>query len=228
MTPNTLAFYTKQNSPLHIGIIPDGGRRWAKVNHSTLAEAYDKSREMLQKMAVFFFSKNVDTLSIYVASIENFKRNSEEKDAFCGVVETSLRKDFLVMALHLQVKIRVVGDRNILTNSLLTSIKKIETDTFNHSKGIINLCIAYHPAHEIQRAIEKSNHQGDFLEYLDIKKPLNFVIRTGNANVLSNFLPLQSGFARLYFLEKLFNDLSIDEVAEIYNTYLELDLKYGE
>lgn len=225
---NTLGFYPNQNSPLHIGIIPDGGRRWAKAHHSTLAKAYDRSREILQRMAVFFFSKNVDTLSIYVASIENFKRSNKEKDAFCGVVEASLKTDFLALAHFLQVRINIVGYRKSLTDRLLTSIRKIETETIDYNKGIINLCIAYHPLHEIQDAIEKSNHQGNFHEYLDIKKPLNFVIRTGNANVLSNFLPLQSGFARLYFLEKLFNDLSIDEVAEIYQAYEGLNLKYGE
>jgi len=228
MTFNSLAFYPNKNSPLHIGIIPDGGRRWAKEHQTSLTEAYDKSKEMLQKMADFYFAQNVDTLSIYVASHENFKRSEEEKSAFSNVVEVSLQTDFLDLAHRLQVKIMIVGDRKLFANSLLTSVEKIETDTADYIKGEINLCIGYHPVLEIQRAIEKSIHPENFLKHLDIKKPLNFIIRTGDANVLSNFLPLQSGFARIYFIKKLFNDLTMDNVFDVYQSYLSLNLKYGE
>ena len=59
-------------------------------------------------------------------------------------------------------------------------------------------------------------------------KPLDLIIRTGDANLLSNFLPIQSSFARLYFINKLFNDINNADIEEIINSFSQIYRKYGE
>jgi undecaprenyl diphosphate synthase len=53
------------------------------------------------------------------------------------------------------------------------------------------------------------------------------VIRSGGANVMSNFLPLQSAYARLYFFDALFNALEWADIERCLSEYRGLDRKYG-
>jgi undecaprenyl diphosphate synthase len=77
------------------------------------------------------------------------------------------------------------------------------------------------------QAINDSNDE-NFVDLLAVKKPVDVIIRSGAANLLSNFLPIQSGFARLYFYDKLFNDLTVADVQSTYQKFIQQNLKYGE
>jgi undecaprenyl diphosphate synthase len=61
-----------------------------------------------------------------------------------------------------------------------------------------------------------------------VKRPLDLIIRSGGANLTSNFLPLQSGFARLYFLDELFNDVKLETVIGIMDGFNDLNRKFGD
>ena len=92
----------------------------------------------------------------------------------------------------------------------------------------LNICIAYNPLYEIWESAKKSSTPSDFLNNLWVKTPLDLVIRTGKANLISNFLILQSGFARMYFIDKLFNDIQISDIKQIMDTFKKNERKYGE
>lgn len=222
------SYHPKKGDPLHIGIIPDGGRRWAKKKGVSLYESYSKSFEVLLKLISYFYSEDVDEISIYVASAQNFKRSHNEINDISNILRNGMDNELLSLAHQLKFKLNIVGEIEELSNDLNKSIIKIHNETSVYKKRKLNLCIAYNPLDEIIQAFEKSTKHEDFIENLYITKPLNMIIRTGNANLLSNFLPLQSGFARLYFSDKLFNDLSMNDIERTFKEYLQLELKYGE
>ena len=62
------------------------------------------------------------------------------------------------------------------------------------------------------------------------KLSLDLVIRTGDAITLSDFLPIESRYAQLYFLPTLFNDLTVDDLMGICDQYEAAlpTLKHGE
>lgn len=68
----------------------------------------------------------------------------------------------------------------------------------------------------------------EIYNYLEIPHPVDILIRTGGAQTLSGFMLPQLAFARLFFLNKLFNDLTVQEVKDIVGVYRECGLKYGE
>lgn len=58
--------------------------------------------------------------------------------------------------------------------------------------------------------------------------PADILIRTGGAQTLSGFMLPQIAFARLFFLDKLFNDLTVKETLDLIKMYQKYELKYGE
>jgi len=101
--------------------------------------------------------------------------------------------------------ISLVGERELLNNNFLNSFVEIENKTQYFSKTRLYLLTAYNPLLEIVSALR--NAKGipeELVDYLWIKDPVDAIIRTSNANLLSNFLPIQSGFARFYVTAPLF------------------------
>ena len=92
----------------------------------------------------------------------------------------------------------------------------------------LGLCFAYDPFDEVEHALLSRKGDDPLANHFWIPEPLDLVIRTGDANLISNFLPLQSGFARLYFTGELFNDLAIEQVQRILNEFTTLSRHFGE
>jgi undecaprenyl diphosphate synthase len=213
--------------PLHVGLIPDGGRRWAANNACSLAEAYNQTCQKLERLFETLWQLNVDELSIYIASKENFRRPENEIKAFVEITKKALGTHIAQLAVKHQVRVCVAGSKSILPDELIEAVNTLENATQNHADGTLNLCIGYHPADEISHALKTAPKPEAFYNYLWVKKPLDLIIRSGGANVLSNFLPLQSGYARLYFFNDFFNDLKNETIQQTIENYCNEVLKYG-
>jgi len=218
----------KNKNSLHVGLIPDGGRRWAKKHSVSLSESYAVSRDLIVEIAKYLFSHGVNELSIYLSSTQNFRRTESEIDSFTTITSNGIGKEILKLAKLLNIQVIVVGDDSSISSKTISLINSHNKNIDNVLLRKINLCISYNPSDEIENAIRQTEGDRSFVEYLWVKKPLDLIIRTGNANLLSNFLPLQSGFARLYFVDDLFNDLSLSSVISIMEGFKNLNRKFGD
>ena len=100
--------------------------------------------------------------------------------------------------------------------------------TSGNRKGTLNLLLAYDPIEEIIQAFRTSTNHERFYEDLWVTKPVDLVIRTGGAKLLSNFLPLQCGYARLYCYDKLFNDFTTEDLDEVVHQFSMIERKFGK
>ena len=64
--------------PTHVGLIPDGMRRWAKTNDATLAEAYLRGAEKVTDILVRLYQNGVRTISVYNLSRADLGRSDAE------------------------------------------------------------------------------------------------------------------------------------------------------
>ncbi len=221
-------FHPSKSEYLHIGLIPDGGRRWAAKNRTDLTHSYAVSRKLIKQFIPLFIEKKVDELSIYLASAQNFKRSKEESDAFLLQIKEGLTRDAQHFIEDMNVQIKIVGKMERFAGIDFDDILNVPVYQSNNPKLRINLCIDYNPLDEIINAFSRTDAPANFLEFLWVQHPVNLVIRTGDVNLISNFLPLQTAYARLYFSEKLFNDLKWSDVESFINAYRQADIKYGE
>jgi undecaprenyl diphosphate synthase len=216
-----------KSHPLHIGIIPDGGRRWAVQNACSLIDSYDFTRQKLYEFVPKLLQNGVNQISIYLSSKENFRRSEQEVKAFVDTSVAALLNDIRKLAYAEHLHVKVAGIREGLPQKYINAIELIENETIDFTSAKLNLCIGYHPHDEIIHAINAADSAAGFVNHLWVNTPIDLVIRTGGANLLSNFLPLQSGYARLYFFNELFNNLKWENILSILNEYKNENLKYG-
>lgn len=214
--------------PNHIALIPDGGRRWAEKHGRTYIESYSNSMQIVLEIIDYIFKKGTEYFSIFFASTSNFKRTSQEVFDFCTAEWDFLNNIFLSYAINNDIRIKIVGTYNADLKPFEKSIENIEKETEKGNKTVY-FCFNYNSIDEIDMAVKKSSETGEsFVNYLQIPHPVDILIRTGNANVLSGFLLPQIASARIFFFEKLFNDFTLRELKKTINDYLSYDLKYGE
>jgi len=229
MPYTTLDFHPEKGMlPNHVGLIPDGTRRWAKENKISLSEAYINAMQNITYSLDFFFQQGIKAVSIYLSSIQNLRRSSDEIDALFRA-EVLLYDAMLPhIAKKFEAKVTTAGKTDLLPDYLQTSINSITYNTSGYSSTRLYLCNAYSPLDEVINALNNSGNTDSFINYLWVPEPLDLVIRTSGANLLSNFLPLQSGYARIYTIDKLFNDASIKDFNNILTDFKNLTRLYGD
>ncbi|GEM_PF-643162 len=212
----------------HIGLIPDGARRWAKRENVSLPDAYLHSMQKLTQHIEFFFNEGIQAISIYLSSIYNFKRSDVEVTAFCEAETTLCNKTLPNLAKRFGTRIIVAGKVEILPLYLRKALEEIDKLTSSQSQTRLYLCAAYNPLDEIVNAFRLADNPDDFIRRLWVPEPLDLVIRTSGESTLSNFLPLQAGYARLYFIDKLFNDTEVVDFQMALTKFKGLIRHYGD
>ncbi|NTW24664.1 MAG: hypothetical protein HGA37_08195 [Lentimicrobium sp.] len=223
-----LEFYPESSrKSIHIGIIPDGGRRWATNHKVSVRESYLRTKQLLAEIVDKLYANGIFEISLYLSSKENFKRPDNEVMAFNSVSIDAISDEIFQIAISRKINVKVAGLKGNLPEKYQAKIEFIEKETCSFENARLNLCIAYNPIEEIQQAFQKADGPDDFINHLWIKNPVDLIVRTGGANLLSNFIPLQSAYARLFFVDKLFNDINWNDFESIIKTYRLLDRKYG-
>ncbi len=217
---------TKENIPVHVGLIPDGTNRWAIKQEIKLVDAYTSAWIKIEEFLEFFFKRGATCASIYFSSIQNFKRSSAQINSFCSAQNIFISTFFNSFLTKFPAKVNPVGNLSYVPDYFRESLLNIKKKTEKNLEFEINLLVAYNPLEEIENAI-RSNIDGNFLDDLWVKKPLDLVIRT-SANLLSNFLPLQSGYARLFWIDKLFPEIETRDYERVYEEFIKIDRKYGD
>lgn len=218
----------KGTVPTHIGLIPDGCGRWARGRGISLREGYDHAMQNLCTLIEYVFSREIQSVSVYMSSAQNFRRPIAEVTAFCDSEAMACKLLLPEVLQRFDATVVLAGDLAMVPEPLAEALTTLEHDCKHRRRHQLNLCVAYDPFQELDDAISMRKQTKCLANYLWIRQPLDLIIRTGDANLISNFLPLQAGFARLYFFEKLFNDFTVDDLRDILDRFAELSRVYGE
>jgi undecaprenyl diphosphate synthase len=219
---------SKRSIPNHVGIIPDGSRRWAIKNCISYYESYDMAMQNTCQIIELLYNMGINIISLYFSSSQNFERPVNEIEAFCKAESNFCNCYILPVIQKNDVHVDYYGNDSFLPLYFLESLNELKLRTKECTSKQLNLCVSYNPFVELWESIKKSNSPDSLLNNLWISSPVDLIIRTGKANLVSNFLLLQSGFARLYFPNKLINDLCQEDIKGIIDDFIRIERKYGE
>ncbi|MGW4828914.1 undecaprenyl diphosphate synthase family protein [Amycolatopsis japonica] len=210
--------------PRHVGIIPDGTRRWSKHNAMDLEEGYKLALTRLTDIVAYLYRKGVEAVSLYLLSSDNLGRNVTDLHAILQA-ETFMCAELLppLISDH-RVRVTLAGDLSRLPEVFQTPWLTLSSESDGEKR--LYLCVGYSPMDEIQASLTAGANTIS-LEQLWVPERVDLVIRTAGYNRLSNFLPLQSGYAELVFMPVLFNDANITDIAEILARFEETERNYG-
>lgn len=214
--------------PLHIGIIPDGNRRWALSKGMENIKGYSKVDythiESLLLEAKRLGSKYV---SLWLFSTENWKRPKYEVNFLFDHFSKNL--DLMLQgSLKNKIKIIHLGRKDRLPKKVVDGLNLLESETSKFEDFTALLCMDYGGRDEILRAINKALKSGknnideeDFKKYLDssdVPDP-DLVIRTSGEKRLSGFMPFQTTYSEFYFTDLHFPDFGVKELREAIEDY---------
>lgn len=228
----------KRIEKMHMGIIIDGNRRWAKKRGLPAFEGHRQGLEKLKKVIKWCKEKRIKILTLYAFSTENWQRHKTEVNFLMRLLNSALTRN--IKELNEQgVKLLVIGQKERLSPQLQKSIEKAQELTKNNKEMILNLAISYGGRVEIVEAIKKIIKEnvpvdkideemvGDYLWTAGLPDP-DLIIRTSGEQRLSNFLTWQAAYSELYFSEKYWPDFTEEDLDKALNHFANRQRRFGK
>ncbi len=228
----------KQDPPKHIVIIPDGNRRWAKKHHIAAIEGHRKGLDVAYSMSKASRSLGVKVLTIWGFSTENWNRSRTEVSYLMKIYAFFLKKHIRDLVED-GVKFKWLGRRDRVPRALRNILEKIENETKNNKKFVLNICLDYGGHEELVSAVKKIISKkikpsrvteeliGSHLETAGIPDP-DLLIRTSGEMRTSGIMPWQTTYTELFFSKLLFPDFSKAELQRAIADYQGRKRRFGE
>jgi len=234
-----------KNLPIHIAVIPDGNRRWAKQHKLEAWFGHKKGTEIMDKLADIIIEMNIPHISFWGSSRDNLKKRPKMEVKFLLKL---FKEKFFELAqsekIHKnKVKINIIGDwREQFPLDVKKSLEMAEEETKNYDKFFMNFFIAYSGTGEVLDAIKciaKKARENSSLEInKDLLKnclstnklpPVDLLIRTGGEPHNSDgFMMWDTANAQLYFSEKLWPDVDENDIRDAINDYSNRKRRFGK
>ncbi|GBF66053.1 dehydrodolichyl diphosphate synthase complex subunit [Trichophyton mentagrophytes] len=189
--------------PKHVAIIADGNRRWAKSHEINIKRGHQIGAMTMHNILDLFFDTGVECVTVYLFSIENFKRPKDQVDDLMDLSEIWIRWHLSPPPNKRKIRFQFLGRLELLPEKIRKLIKELVEKTADYDEGTFNVCFSYTSRDEMARAIEMTvrNHNNSpenggniTAETIDNNMdtcndpPLDVLIRTSGVNRLSDFL----------------------------------------
>lgn len=227
--------------PAHVAVILDGNGRWAKKKHMPRTYGHMQGSKVVEDMLYVADDLGIQYFTVYAFSTENWKRSEEEVGTLMSILRKYL-KDCVKKSMKNNVRCRVIGRREELSDDIVESINNLEEKTKNNTGLNFTIAINYGGRDEIVRAVQKIAQdvkEGKIapevideaminanLDTKDIPDP-DLLIRTSGEQRLSNYLPWQLAYTEFYFTDVFWPDFNREELIKACEKYNKRDRRYG-
>lgn len=224
--------------PQHIVLFPDGNRRWARQKGMATLNGHKKGYENLLDFSEWCKNKGVKVLTAFGFSTENWDRTKEEVDYLMNLLEKCLI-DNIEKYNKDGVKVRVIGQKERLPESLQKAIEKTEKATENNGNLYLNLAISYGGRWDILQATKRIIQDKIPLDQIDEKlfesylstaglPTPDLIIRAGGEMRMSNFVLWQGAYSELYFCPKFWPDFTEKDLDEALEEFTRRQRRFGK
>lgn len=224
-------------APKHVGFIMDGNRRWAREKGIPELDGHLAGYNALKEVLDAAYEKNIEYVTLYVFSSENWKRSQTEVAALMNLAVRVFSSD-LDQLIERGVRVRFIGVREGLSKRVADVIDRAEEATMNLTNGTLLVCFNYGGQREIVDAARKCIEDGlaanEITEdeiakriYAPDAPPVDLVVRTSGEQRLSNFMLWRASYSELLFLKKYWPDMTKQDVTDIIEEYGRRQRRFG-
>ena len=232
--------------PRHVAIIMDGNGRWAKQRNLPRIMGHKAGSESVKNIVRSAIELNLEVLTLYAFSTENWKRPSLEVQGLMTLLKTFLKSELENMLAN-DISLRCVGEIEMLPPDVQKILKEVIQNTARDAEKkpglILNLALSYGSRFEIVRAarimaekcVSGQFDPDDFSEKLfashlytaGLPDP-DLLIRTGGESRLSNFLLWQLSYTELYITETMWPDFNNERFIEALKDFQDRERRFGQ
>ena len=221
--------------PKHVAIVMDGNGRWAKQRDIPRGEGHKAGYEAARNIVRYAPSVNIDILTLFAFSTENWRRPESEVSAIMDLFYRALTQE--ITELHKNnVQLRVIGDTSILSEDIQQCIAKDTALTATNTGLKLVIAVNYGGQWDIVQAAKQvaEKIQAGMIEPSDITNAsfakhlatrdlpdVDLFIRPGSVQRISNFLNWQVAYSELYFPTCLwpeFNEAELDKAIDFFQS----------
>lgn len=227
--------------PRHIAIIMDGNGRWARSRGLARIRGHEKGAEAVRACVEACGELNVEYLTLYAFSAENWQRPKAEVIALMRLLEKFL-KERTPELLEKNVRLQAIGRLTDLPSGCQRQLhESIERTSTNTGLTLI-LALSYGGRLEIidgiksiLRQIESGHIDRGMIDVEMFSKHLytryypdpDLLIRTSGEMRLSNFLLWQLSYTEMYVTQKLWPDFTKKDLYDAVEDFGRRNRRYG-
>ena len=227
--------------PSHVAIIMDGNGRWAQARGRPRLYGHHAGARRVREIVEACPDLDVKYLTVFAFSTENWKRTQAEVSGLMALFRRYITREAQAL-LDGGVRVRFIGDRMKLDESLVRLMDELELLTAGNDKIHLTVALNYGGRDEVARATKRLAREvaagridpekvdaetlARFLDTYVLPDP-DLVIRTSGEARISNFLLWQSAYSEYEFVDTLWPDFSKDEFAKVGRSYAGRERRYG-
>jgi len=228
--------------PQHVALVMDGNGRWAKERGLPRTAGHEAGEASLLDVVHGAIEIGVKELSAYAFSTENWRRSPEEVKFLMGFNRDVIRRRRDEMN-ELGVRIRWVGREQRLWKSVIHELQEAQELTKRNKTLTLNMCVNYGGRAEIVDAaiaiadeVSKRKLKPEQISeklisrhlYNPDMRDVDLFLRSSGEQRTSNFLPWQSAYAEMVFMDVLWPDVDRLTLWQAIEIYAERDRRFGK
>ncbi len=207
---------TFKRIPSHIGIIPDGNRRWAQKNGLDKKDGYRYGINPGFELYEMMLEYGIKEATFYGFTKDNNKREKGQRDEFTKACVEAVR-----LLSGRDANLLVIGNKE--STAYPKELLQYANKRVNFGRGLINLnfLVNYDWEWDLENLIANKR-----LESCEIPR-VDLIIRWGGRSRLSGFLPLQSVYADFYIINDYWPDFNRSQFLDALRWYQDCDVTLG-
>ncbi len=213
------------NRKLNVAIIMDGNGRWAEAQGLPRVAGHHAGAESVRRVVEASPDLSIGILTLFAFSSDNWKRPANEVAVLLSMLEEYLEREREECLMN-GVRIRVIGRRDRLPDSVRRAIERTEQETAAGRELEVRLAVDYSARDAIVAAARASVTREDFARILGPE--VDLLIRTGGEQRLSDFLLWECAYSELYFTDCMWPDFGADELAAAVREFNSRERRFGE
>jgi undecaprenyl diphosphate synthase len=210
--------------PRHVGIIPDGNRRWALARGLPKEAGYAAGLPPGLEVLRLCSRIGVKEVTSYGFTQDNTKRTQVQRKAFQKACI-----DGVEICKHEDASLLVLGDTDspMFPKELLPYTTRT---TFGTGKIKVNFLVNYGWQWDLSPLVAQPTGEGETvtqnIRSHDVSR-IDLIVRWGGRRRLSGFLPVQSVYSDIYVVDALWPDFRPEHFYEALEWYSEQDITLG-
>ena len=238
-TSSTLAVPAVGAIPRHVVIIMDGNGRWATKRFMPRVAGHSEGLEAVRKIVEECVRQNVQYLTLFAFSSENWRRPPEEVGFLTKLFLKSLRKEVARLAEN-NIRLKMIGDLSRFGTAITEMVEFSEDKTKDCKRLTLTIAANYGGRWDILQAMQKALIANPYLQATDLTESLllphlsmayapepDLFIRTGGEQRVSNFLLWQLAYTELYFTDTLWPDFDATQLQAAFAWYAQRERRFG-
>jgi undecaprenyl diphosphate synthase len=227
--------------PVHVAIIMDGNRRWARARGMPPVYGHQKGADAVRRTIEAAANLGIRCLTLFAFSSENWGRPRAEIGELMNLLRIYLRRE--INTLHKNgIRVRMIGERDRLEPDIRTLIADAEARTRGNTRLDLVVALNYGGRQELVRMarrmaaeVEAGTLDPEAIDDAAVAERLDtaglpdpdLLIRTSGEQRISNFLLWQLAYTELVFVPVAWPDFGEEHLGAAVAEFARRERRYG-